>query len=456
METTRTITNPSSPLKSFSIFGLFGKRDVNLMLDKNVKVLIGENGSGKTSVLNALYYTLTGKFNRLNSIVFDRLIVQFISGQTVEIKKEDIAFFEEDERWSGAVEERVVSFILKELPESEKQLLFDTIKSPDKAMRENVIKRIIAGMHRVPYPAGIIRRGLYAFLEGKTGRVEEQRAVIRKELSEEIMYFPTYRRIEEELQNLGTGKVELSKDDKRLIQFGMQDVKDTFIRVIQSINKSSIDGFSKMTGELLSQYVDGVPESIEGLQDRIKPDTLQIILERVGENIAPAYKIKIMELVTSRDLFTKEEQYKYLVNFLTNLIKIYDQQKMLDNSIKNFTNVCNGYLIGKKVVYNESKVTISVIQTKDDQEIELKNLSSGEKQIISLFAKIYLEVSKNTIVLFDEPELSLSIEWQKKLLPDIMRSSKCNLLLAVTHSPFIFDNEFDMAAEPISKYMVEH
>ena len=28
-------------------------------------------------------------------------------------------------------------------------------------------------------------------------------------------------------------------------------------------------------------------------------------------------------------------------------------------------------------------------------------------------------------------------------LPDIFRSDKCSTLIAVTHSPFIFDNEFD-------------
>ena len=70
-------------------------------------------------------------------------------------------------------------------------------------------------------------------------------------------------------------------------------------------------------------------------------------------------------------------------------------------------------------------------------------LSSGEKQIVSLFSKLYLESAKKCILLIDEPELSISMKWQKMLLPDIMRSGNCRLLLTVTHSPFIFDNEFD-------------
>ena len=44
-------------------------------------------------------------------------------------------------------------------------------------------------------------------------------------------------------------------------------------------------------------------------------------------------------------------------------------------------------------------------------EISLKNLSSGEKQILSLFSKLYLNLNNKNILLFDEPELSLSIIW---------------------------------------------
>jgi predicted ATP-binding protein involved in virulence len=76
----------------------------------------------------------------------------------------------------------------------------------------------------------------------------------------------------------------------------------------------------------------------------------------------------------------------------------------------------------------------------------LDKLSSGEKQIISIFSRLYLEDSSPVAILFDEPELSLSMEWQRKLLQDIVDSDKCIFLLAATHSPFIFDNDLDQFA----------
>ena len=112
--------------------------------------------------------------------------------------------------------------------------------------------------------------------------------------------------------------------------------------------------------------------------------------------------------------------------------------------------MCNEYLGDKSVVYNESRVSISVIRKKNGKPISLDKLSSGEKQMISLFSKLYLDTSNKAALLFDEPELSLSIEWQKQLLPHIVNSNKCSFMIVMTHSPFIFENALDSCASDLS------
>lgn len=79
-------------------------------------------------------------------------------------------------------------------------------------------------------------------------------------------------------------------------------------------------------------------------------------------------------------------------------------------------------------------------------------LSSGEKQIVSVFARLYLSGEKQFVVLIDEPELSLSMDWQKRFLPDILSAPSCAQLIAITHSPFVFDNELDAYAGPLRIY----
>ena len=106
------------------------------------------------------------------------------------------------------------------------------------------------------------------------------------------------------------------------------------------------------------------------------------------------------------------------------------------------------------MIYDESRIEIYIQLDGNAEKLPLSKLSAGEKQIISIFSKVYLAPSTHRfIILFDEPELSLSIFWQKNLLPDIFNSGKCYFLLAMTHSPFIFDNELDKYAIGLNQYL---
>ena len=159
----------------------------------------------------------------------------------------------------------------------------------------------------------------------------------------------------------------------------------------------------------------------------------------------------------------KQKPNPYLVYFLEQLYSVYKKQEHLDTVIKKFRDVCNGYLKEKQFYYDESRVDLKVYRTNgegnmelnDENSVDLNNLSSGEKQIVSLFAQIYLDIDKKFIMLLDEPELSLSIYWQEKLLSDIYESGRCEFLLAVTHSPFIFRNsmkEYVVGLQEFLKY----
>ena len=97
--------------------------------------------------------------------------------------------------------------------------------------------------------------------------------------------------------------------------------------------------------------------------------------------------------------------------------------------------------IWEKIEYDETMLTVDVLDS-DGLKIDFDDLSSGEKQIVSIFSKVYLDVTSQCIFIIDEPEISLSIKWQKEFLKDIYDSGRVALLIATTHSPFIFKNEY--------------
>ncbi|MDE6578170.1 MAG: ATP-binding protein [Muribaculaceae bacterium] len=68
------------------------------------------------------------------------------------------------------------------------------------------------------------------------------------------------------------------------------------------------------------------------------------------------------------------------------------------------------------------------------------DLSSGEKQILLLLLRIFLLNEKESVVLIDEPENSLDISWQYKLIDLLIKLNPNAQFFITTHSPSIFGN----------------
>ena len=78
-----------------------------------------------------------------------------------------------------------------------------------------------------------------------------------------------------------------------------------------------------------------------------------------------------------------------------------------------------------------------------------KHLSSGEQQILALLYKLLFNVKPDTLILIDEPELSLHVAWQQEFLKDLQDIIKFvgfDVLIA-THSPQIIHDRWDLAVE---------
>ena len=79
-----------------------------------------------------------------------------------------------------------------------------------------------------------------------------------------------------------------------------------------------------------------------------------------------------------------------------------------------------------------------VIFRKGSQNIEMDRLSAGEKQMLLLLFTLFLMEDKPTVLLLDEPEISLHIEWQDRLI-ELMQNLNPNCqIIMTTHSPNIF------------------
>ena len=89
-------------------------------------------------------------------------------------------------------------------------------------------------------------------------------------------------------------------------------------------------------------------------------------------------------------------------------------------------------------------ITEDIALGEPDGAIDADKLSAGEKQMLSFWC--YNAFNEDTAFFIDEPELSLHIDWQRRLMPDLLEERTGNQFFVATHSPFIFakypDKEF--------------
>ncbi len=432
------ISNDSFGIKVFRIYKLFGRNNVYIDFSDKIKIFVGENGIGKTTILNILYYSITKNFEKLGEFDFHSIEIEFTSGEKANLSKNEI---NKDHYLGLEVYDRLTN--------EERKYYYKKLVAINESIDQyysNLDAECLYNTSKVTDRKRRRKRN-----SSKSVQPEEFIKKINKYINMEILYFPTYRRIEEDLGKLGFDLDAYKKDvstseSKEVIRFGMDDVKQVFESLEKEITDSALKGYSLVTGEMITHLVHGKAVTVEMKRKVKEASTLDIVLDRVGEDLKEFDKDKIRLLINENKLFDNTERtHEPLIFFLSKLIDIYELHREKEESIKKFAEVCNEYLVNKIVKYDERDVKISIVEKRTGDYIELKDLSSGEKQIVSLFCKVYLNSSKEFIVLFDEPELSLSIEWQERLLPDIINSGRCNFLVAVTHSPFIYSQLEDYA-----------
>lgn len=108
------------------------------------------------------------------------------------------------------------------------------------------------------------------------------------------------------------------------------------------------------------------------------------------------------------------------------------------SQIKNISIYPSGILLTDVNTEKISKFNLTLIKNSENA-IDLSVLSSGEKKILLLLAlSIFV---KDITIIIDEPELSMSLIWQEKILPDILDRTNLKKIIVATHSPYIASND---------------
>lgn len=458
----------ASTIKRIDILGLYSSKNYSIDFDNNCLILVGENGSGKTTISRIVYAVLSCNWDLLRSYPFDKILLHF-ENDTVEINSKTI-----NSIYSMQNAERIGFYMDRRYPR--KSFLTNIISSilELKSSKESSKEIKFRNMYGIPYE----------YVEEIVDSPEvnalfELNQTINNNFDSQILYLPTYRRIEEQLQNIFPD-IDLETLEKRkkpiktkrvieLIEFGMDDVQQLVNKESERLRSFSQERQSKLTlgylGEIVSKTYErsSVYRKIRELDD----EEIQEVLSRIDSSIlSDSKKSELLTIINDFRNSSKHSyagQVKIVCHYFMQLWEFNNEIKESEKNIRDFVEKVNRYLVNNKVIYDSEKYTCEVYNIiKNDftegeelEKIKFQDLSSGEKQIVSLFGHLYLDENDSTFVFIDEPELSLSVDWQKNFLPDIVSSPKFSGLLATTHSPFVFDNDLESVVHGINEFLAK-
>ena len=168
-------------------------------------------------------------------------------------------------------------------------------------------------------------------------------------------------------------------------------------------------------------------------------DKNQVIYVPSIDNIAMRDKRKTSNALTQDLEF-------YMFDMKTGPSMMYYRMSMIDASaekqaemkarIEDFRSVING-------LFQETEKHIEIEGNKFNivskgKVLPIDVLSSGEKQILLIMLRVFLLEGKESYVLLDEPENSLDISWQYKLIDTLTKLNPNAQFFIATHSPSIF------------------
>ncbi|WP_272653951.1 AAA family ATPase [Providencia sp. PROV091] len=463
-------------IKNFKLLGLYGYKDIVMTFNHKTSIFVSENGAGKTTILNALYYLLDFDFEKLCEIKFESIEISFTDeNNALLIQKMDL------ENMLSTISELnfefrgVNGYFFNKSKNITSEINLPRVRHGKKTEELNNLTTVMSILSyrkgsllnddtfkafsiRVDKMTLLQREAEYLqirdFLEKIIPVAVKKLSVIHKKhlKSINIIYLPTYRRIEK-LPDEIIELIESHQDDLENtlyltdFRYGLDDVESELKRISRLIESKSSNEYRALSATMLDDLIQRKASAVD-MRNLPDINDLERFLKRIYSKPSSRRRsVRDSLLNNLKEIYNNNEidNYDYLLYFLSKLNKVINETKELEYKLEKFVSMCNLYLSdageSKRIEINIETLQVEIIDNFNNIKIDFNDLSSGEKQIVSLMSMLYLKNGKNKLLLIDEPELSLSLKWQRRLLTDIDDNENLSQIVAITHSPFIFDNK---------------
>jgi predicted ATP-dependent endonuclease of OLD family len=239
----------------------------------------------------------------------------------------------------------------------------------------------------------------------------------------------------------GTGKSTIIKAIRR----AYDNCKDK-LKTSDILDYKEIDWFDNLNISFKSELIYPFNTNVNNIENdnkgRIIPKLYHIDTFDTPLQVTDIEKRFKKNLYSDIDFMLDEEITAFVSYQLDQTKKILNQKidtELAYAKIRFFIKTLNRLFENTNKVYDENDNRI-VFVLENFIKIEPNQLSSGEKQLLLILLTVLNQDEKPSILLMDEPEISLHISWQYELI-EIIRTINPNCqVIIVTHSPSIFND----------------
>lgn len=400
-------------IEHIEIKKFWSRLDIQADVKDDVNIIIGRNGSGKTTFMNILHAILTVDITGLADNDFESAKIVLRENnkkRTITVEKNNrnaipyiyaiyrisnnkyiVPLVSSDEQRGMPLgmrrriyEDENARHLRKEL-----KLLVNISSISVYRMRNDddyEVRDRDRGAVRVISP---VDYRLEKALEGLMHfylTLSEEAAKISRDLQKEVLASILYDKQDDSLKGYS-------------IEFNLDEEKRHLLSAYKQLNLSG-----RVIEDKINSHLNAVKETLDIIKDTESNKPFKV---------APLEAFKRTKKITAQCLDAKNRTEK-----------VYAQAEI-------FLIILREFISDKSFTFESGKLIIS----NTFGLVDPSKLSSGEKQLIILLVEALLIRKQRSIFLADEPELSLHIAWQRKIVPAVRKLNPNAQIIVATHSP---------------------
>lgn len=440
------------------LFDLFNHK-IQLNTEERITLVHGPNGFGKTVILRMLDGLFSNNYIIFRDVPFKRFQIRFDDDSRLWVQKQS-----QNGREFNRVE---LSCYFEAEPDARPQR-FNLLPGENSLDQRSVkadylsfIEVSISGMQRVDERIWLYHpTNEYLSLSEILARFGREFPQSVYEILSKMDDTPAwFSRIKEQIpvHFIRTQRLESGVQPPTKSRASRNDPNETILPSVTKYSRElarTIQSKLAESGEISQSLDRTFPNRLleqisQGIKPRIGRDEIREELENLEE--------KRSRLVTAGLLDKVEEKVEVPETFsrgkgIDNVLSIYvDDNK---EKLNVFTEMLNKIELMKKIIEERFLYKRMVINKEDGikfltpkgEYISPTDLSSGEQHELILLYELLFKVKPNSLILIDEPELSLHVAWQQQFLRDLMEIiglANFDALIA-THSPQIIHDRWDL------------